>query len=148
MSFHDCEVMKLQFHVHFGQEFSQSELQWLVQKLFSQELLQRLGIEGLLENVCILVMMEQVAHNRRRRQVGWYTMFKPSVFKKLWELNFVGQCFEARKVFLTKCFQMPFSEEIPKVVLRGTSRLSIYFCSQISDFSFLPNCSHLFSKAP
>ena len=51
-------VMELQLQVHVGQEFSRCELQFLVQKMFSQELLQRLEIVGLLEKVSILGIME------------------------------------------------------------------------------------------
>ena len=39
--------------------------------------------------------------------------------------------------FLVKCFQMPFSWETRKMVLRATSHLSIHFCSRISSLFFL-----------
>ena len=89
-----------------------------------------------LENVCILDMTEQVAHNRRPRQVEFYTssqLIHDVQAKRLRMLR-------SSKCFLANCFQMPFSEEIPKVKLRVTSRLSTSFCSQISDFlvPFLP----------
>ena len=57
------------------------------------------------------------------------------------------------KCFLANYFEMPFSEGIPKVVLRVTSRLSKTFVHRSQIFSFLsflcePNCSHQFATAP
>ena len=58
--------MELQIQVHISQKF---ELQWLVQKLFHQDLMQRLWIVGLLGKVFVLCIMEWSGQNRRPRQV-------------------------------------------------------------------------------
>ena len=108
-----------------------------------QELLQRLGIEGLLANVCILEIMKQVAHNRRPRQVEFYTSHRLThdVYAKRLHIalrtEFCRRMLQSSKCFLAICFHMPFSEEILKVVLRVTSRLSIYFVHRSQIFSFL-----------
>ena len=74
MFLHDCEAMfVLQFQVQVVQEFSRFELPEMVQQLFHQELLQRLGIEGAFEKVCIPDIMEHIAHFRRPRQVEFLT---------------------------------------------------------------------------
>ena len=64
--------MELKSQVQTVQEFSRFELPELVFLLFRQELLQRLGIEGVLEKMCIPDIMKKFSHDRRPRQVEFY----------------------------------------------------------------------------
>ena len=128
--------MELQFQVWI----SRSELQLMVQQLFLQELLQKVGS---LEKTYILCKMESTAQNRRPCQVWFCSSYqlRPDVQKlrvrnPLW-IELSQTVVRSPECVSANCFQMQGSAKIPKGLLLENSHFIVHLCSRILSFQEL-----------
>ena len=128
--------MVLQFQVWI----SRSELQLMVQQLFLQELLQKVGS---LEKTYILCKMESTAQNRRPCQVWFCSSYqlRPDVQNlrvrnPLW-IELSQTVVRSPECVSANCFQMQGSEKIPKGLLLENSHFIVHLCSRILSFQEL-----------
>ena len=117
------------------------------QTIVHQELLHRLVIQDELEKMCIPDREEECFTTRRSRQVEFKTSsrlkhdVKSELFHKAVRTGFCWTMLRSSKCFLANCFQMPLSEEIPKVLLLQMVHLSMsFFVHRQLDSSLLFLC--------
>ena len=122
--------MELKSQVQAIQKFSRFEHPKLVQELFLQELLQRLGIQGCDLEKCVSRQSGTILPNRRLRDVEFKNTSGLKHTERLHIVLRTESCWKmlrSYKYFLANCFQMPLSEKTPKVVLNA-----VYTCQYIS----------------
>ena len=135
--------MELQFQNHDGLWFSRSELQWLVQWLFLQEVLQKFWIVGVLVKVCILCNMEWSAQNRRPRQVEFWSSYQlilvrndassQTLVNRIVSVSDAKSWLFSRKLVPDTCF-----EGIPIVLLLVISHMLIHLWPRILSVFLVP----------